>query len=407
MNRRQFLGLAGVSSVGLMGWRFWPEQGIWNPCLPEVTPAELLNHDLVESAWQGIDPDLMWDCHVHLVGTGDSNSGIHVNPEMQSLMHPIQFTQFRFYLNASCVTNDQDIDRGYVDRLLRLHHDFRPGTKLMLLAFEHYHDEHGQQQPQHSPFHVPNSYAAKLAQLYPDSFEWIASIHPYREDCVEALQQAVAGGARAVKWLPGAMGIDPSSPQCDRFYATLIKHGIPLLTHAGLEMAVNVEGGERLNNPLLLRRPLEQGVKVVIAHCASIGESDDLDRNSEAKIHNLELFARLMDESSYEQNLFGDVSAILQVNRKLEVIEQIYQTEAWHPRLINGSDYPLPGVMPVFNLQWFVEAGYLPDSEAKVLSQIRRYNPLFFDFLLKRSLKIKGSMLLARVFESRRLFDNG
>ena len=407
MNRRQFLGVVGVSGVGLVGWRFWPEQGVWNPCLSDkATPADLLNHDVVLKAWQGINPDLMWDCHTHLVGTGDSDSGIEVNPEMQSLLHPIQFTQFHFYLNASCVTNDQNVDRGYVDRLLRLHHDFRPGVKLMLLAFEHYHDDQGDKQPQHSPFHVPNSYAAKLAKLYPESFEWIASIHPYREDCVEAVQQAAAAGARAVKWLPGAMGIDPSSSKCDNFYEALIKHDIPLLTHAGMEMAVNVEGGERLNNPLLLRRPLEQGVKIIIAHCASIGESDDLDRNSKEKVHNLDLFARLMSEPQFEKNLYGDISAILQVNRKLEVIKRIYQTQEWHPRLVNGSDYPLPGVMPVFNVQWFVEAGYLAADEAKVLSQIRHYNPLLFDFLLKRTLNIEGAKLDDIVFESARAFIN-
>ena len=34
------------------------------------------------------------------------------------------------------------------------------------------------------------------------------SIHPYRPDAVAALEQAKADGARAVKWLPPAMGID-------------------------------------------------------------------------------------------------------------------------------------------------------------------------------------------------------
>ncbi len=404
MNRRRFVSLIGASGFGLLGWRFWPDDGIWNPCLPEATPAELLQHDIVQSAWQGVNPDLMWDSHVHLIGTGDSGSGVWVNPEMQSLLHPIQYTQFRFYLNASCVSSDQGVDYAYVDRLLRLHHDFRPGSKLMLLAFDHYHDQQGQQHQAHSPFHVPNAYAAEMVRRHPESFEWMASIHPYREDCVEALQQAVLQGARAVKWLPGAMGIDPSSPQCDRFYAALVKHGMPLLSHAGMEMAVNVEGGERLNNPLLLRRPLEQGVKVIIAHCASIGESEDIESNSKLRLHNLELFARLMAEKAYEGRLFGDISAILQVNRKLEVIERIYQTEAWQPRLINGSDYPLPGVMPVFNLQWFVEAGYLPEAEARLLSSIRRYNPLLFDFVLKRRLDIKGSRMATTVFESRRTF---
>jgi len=34
---------------------------------------------------------------------------------------------------------------------------------------------------------------------------------------VEALQKAYAEGARAIKWLPSAMGIDPLSKQCTRF----------------------------------------------------------------------------------------------------------------------------------------------------------------------------------------------
>ena len=46
--------------------------------------------------------------------------------------------------------------------------------------------------------YTSDNYAARLHQQWPDCFEWIASIHPYRLDCVEALEQAVAKGARAV-----------------------------------------------------------------------------------------------------------------------------------------------------------------------------------------------------------------
>lgn len=259
MNRRQFLGLIGLSSVAGLGLRFWPDEGIWNPCLSDSIPAELLQHEAVQSAWQGLDPSLMWDCHVHLVGTGDSDSGIWFNPDMQSFLHPIQFTQFKFYLNASCTADADNVDQAFIERLRLLQHGLHPDSRFMVLAFDYRYDENGVLDKQQSQFYVPNEYAAKLYQTYPETFEWIASIHPYREDCVEALEWAVAYGARAIKWLPAAMGMDPSSKRCDRFYDALKKHDIPLLCHAGEEYAVGVAETHHLNHPLLLRYPLEQG----------------------------------------------------------------------------------------------------------------------------------------------------
>ena len=35
----------------------------------------------------GIDATRVWDSHSHLVGTGDSDSGIYVNPATDSLLN--------------------------------------------------------------------------------------------------------------------------------------------------------------------------------------------------------------------------------------------------------------------------------------------------------------------------------
>ena len=400
----------GTMSLGLTGCRYWPAEGIFNPCLPEL-PAELKNHDLVQSAWQGIKADQFWDCHTHLIGVGDSDSGIWVSPNMQSMLHPIQFTQFKFYLNGSCVEADdpqalKTIDERFLRRLMRLQDDFPKGPKLMLIAFEHHFDNEGKQRDDLSPFHTPNHYAAKVAKLYPERFEWIASVHPYREDSLEMLQWCVHNGARAIKWLPGAMGINPGSEKCDRFYEALVKYKIPILTHSGEEQAVSVSGGEDLNNPLLLRRALEHGVSIIFAHCASLGESVDLDNGPNGPmVSNLELFYRLMADKNYQGRVYGDVSAITQINRNKADIEAIYTRTEWHANLINGSDYPLPGVLPITSTQSFVDWGYIAQSDADVLVQIRQYNPLLFDFVLKRTIKIHGSKLDPVVFESRRLFE--
>jgi mannonate dehydratase len=275
----------------------------------------------------------------------------------------------------------------------------------MLLAFDYFHDEHGNKDIEASTFFTPNAYARRLASAHPERFEWIASIHPYRPDALEALHQAVEGGARAVKWLPAAQGMNPASPKCDAFYRVMADYDIPLLSHAGTELAVQGGNIEDFGNPLRLRRPLDQGVKVLTAHCASLGMGLDLDRSAGNRyVDNFTLFARMMDQPDYEGRLFGELSAVTQVNRLRNGLETLITRSDWHPRLVNGSDYPLPGVLPLFSVKELIRLGYLHETAGAILVEVRRYNPLLFDFVLKRSLTVDGKHLSPVAFESRRVF---
>jgi predicted TIM-barrel fold metal-dependent hydrolase len=406
VDRRTFLRLSSIGSVGLISaCGLSLEEGLFNPCLSDPLPERLRNHELVRAAWDGIDPSQFWDCHTHVAGVGDGGTGIWITPQMRSLWHPWQGLQRRFYLNAACTEREGRVDEDFVSRLVQYLEAFPAGAKAMLLAFDFHYDESGQRREDLTPFHVPDRYAAKLARGSRARFEWICSIHPYRSDAVEALREAAKNGARAVKWLPSAMGMDPASARCDRFYETLVRLKLPLLTHGGGEQAVH--GGEfhELNNPLRLRRPLDHGVRVIVAHCSSLGEHVNLDRGpSGPRIEAFRLFARMMDDSRYEGRLFGDISAVTQANRMGAPLAMLMLRSDWHLRLINGSDYPLPGVMPLFSTRRFVEEGYLTDSQAETLAEIRRYNPLLFDFVLKRSLARDGRRFSPVVFESRRLF---
>src|SRR5262249_58980564 len=105
------------------------------------------------------------------------------------------------------------------------------GAKGMLLAFDFHYDEQGARREDLSAFYVPNRYAATLAQRFPERLEWICSIHPYRADAIDELQWSVSQGARAVKWLPSAMGMDPASAKCDRFSQALGSVDLPLRPH--------------------------------------------------------------------------------------------------------------------------------------------------------------------------------
>lgn len=404
--------MAAAAAGGFAAWRYWPEQGLWNPCHARL-PRHLADHDLVRAAWEGLDAAKVWDSHAHLIGTGDSGSGITVNPQTDSLLNPGQYARRLFFLNAGCVHDASgSVDNAYVERMRNLvdgmRGDKRQGVKVLLFAFERAHHEDGTPDPEHTIFHVPDTYARDVAQRYADDFEWAASIHPYRKDALDALEQAKQGGARAVKWLPSAMGIDPASSRCDAFFQGMKKLDLPLIAHAGLERAVLGREAHDFGNPLRLRRALDAGVRVVVAHCASMGEDRDLDRGPHGPyVDSFSLFERILRK--YD-NVYGDISAMTQVNRAGPALVKVIENADWHARLLNGSDYPLPGVMPVFSVDYLVSLKLLPESAAQVLRDIRTHNPLLFDFVLKRALRVGGTRttagkaFAAGVFETRGFF---
>jgi hypothetical protein len=57
--------------------------------------------------------------------------------------------------------------------------------------------------------------------------------------------------------------------------------------------------------------------------------------------------------------------------------------------------------MPLFSPLNFVRWGHITESEANILSEVRRYNPVLFDFMLKRFLNVEGQQFSASVFETR------
>lgn len=403
MNRRGFLGIAASSGLLATGCDFSLRHGVFNACAAEV-PANLQTDPVIAAAWRGLDPANVLDAHCHVFGDGDSGSGLWFNPMMERIWRPHLYMQRKFYMNASCVDDRPGRrDSSFVERL-RAQCDAMPaGFRVLLFAFDWAHDGNGVPDREHSTFYVPDAYVAGLAARHPERFRWAASIHPYDPRAIDRLEAAAAGGALAVKWLPSAQGMDPADARCDRFYAKLAALRMPLVSHAGDERAV-VGFGEHLGNPLRLRRPLDAGVRVVVAHCASLGMGRDTDRGGDALVPNFDLFARLMDMAQYRANLVGEISAITQANR-MPVIPALLARPDWQDRLVNGSDYPLPGVVPLISLPALVDAGMLDPRAVEPLRRIRDYNSLLFDLALKRSLAVGDARFAPRVFESRTYYE--
>lgn len=386
-----FTGLAAESAPP--PWQHWP------------SPVQ----DLLDQAFDGLDPAALWDVHAHLLGTGDSGSGCSIHASMTEGWHPLERLRRRFIMDAAGVPVDAlvggGVDRAYVARLRALADGFPPGARWLLFAFDRALDDDGRERPDWTTFHVPDAYARQVAEAAPGRFGWVASIHPLRPDAVARLDAALAGGALAVKWLPSAMAIDLRDTRLRPFYDRLAATRTPLIVHCGEEKAVPGAGRDELGNPLLVRAPLAAGVRVVVAHVASLGEALDLDQRRPQRRPAFALFARLMDEPEWRGRLLGDVSALFQVNRSAETWRTVLRREDWHPRLLHGSDYPLPGVGLLYSTARLVHEGLLSPAQVAPLERLREHNPLLFDLALKRQVAWRGQRLSAAVFDTRRHFD--
>lgn len=333
---------------------------------------------------------------------GDGGTGCRIHPHLLQWWHPVEFVRRRVILSAAGVDGDAPaIDAAYVSRLRRLADDFPAGARWLLYAFDEAHDDSGRARPDWSTFHVPDAYAAQVAAAAPERFAWVASVHPYREDALQRLDHALNTGALAIKWLPSAMNIDLRDARLHGFYDRLARANLPLIVHCGEEHAVPGAGRDELGNPLLLRAPLQRGVRVIAAHCASLGRAEDLDHPARGAVPAFNLFARLMDERGHEGRLLGDVSALFQRNRSVDCWRTVLSRGDWHARLLHGSDYPLPGLGPLYSLAALVRAGLLDADLMRPLQAVRRRNPLLFDLALKRALRADGAGLSSVVFDTR------
>jgi len=347
--------------------------------------------DLIKRAFDDIDPSQLVDHHVHLAGIGVGGSNAFVNQKMRTWSHPFHRLKFKVYMSAAGVASETNADVDFLQRLSGLVANITDHGKHRILGFDKNYSRDGSVNLDKTEFYVPNEYVFKIAEQHPDLFLPNISVNPYRPDAISELERWANRGARVVKWLPNAMGIDPSDPHCDEFYRKMKDLDLVLLSHGGEEKAVEAKEDQKLGNPLLLRRPLEYGVKVIVAHCAGLGQNEDLESSNKTQTDNFDLFMRLMDDKRYEGLLFGEISAMTQFNRAGKPLTTILAREDLHERLVNGSDYPLPAVNILIRTTNLLKHGYITSGGRYMLNEIYHYNPLLFDFVLKRTLKLPGT----------------
>lgn len=407
ISRRGFLGLAACFGLGATVGARLGLPDAFAPGKPRALSGAAA--ELASAAFEGLNRQAVWDCHVHVSGVGTGGSGCWVNPKMRNLFAPWRQLKFDIYRKAAGVTDMANADEQYVDRLLELHRLTNPNGKLVVMAFDYRVDEGGQELKDKSDFYVPNEYVLGLAKAHPEIVP-CASIHPYRVDAIDRADRALAEGAVAMKWLPNAMGMDPASERCDRFFKWLAQNRVPLITHGGAELAVDSPDDQELGNPLRLRRALDLGVKIVVAHAASLGQVDDFAAVPEQiKMRAFDAFMRLFSDKSYEQTLFADISAVTQFHRYETALKELLIAKHLHARLVNGSDYPLPAIDPLISTRLLERAKFISPEDRTLLNEIYDRNPLLYDFVLKRRLSVEykeqSHSFSPRVFETAWLFE--
>ncbi len=346
---------------------------------------------LINQTYEGLNSEEIHDFHVHVIGIDSKKGKTWVNPKKLSWAHPVERIRTAVFMSASGVTDFEKVDEQYLDRLVRqIRADKRHG-KYHILALDHYYNPDGSINLDHSEFYTSNERVYNLSQKYPDIFRPTISVHPYRVDALQELEKWGKKGVRMIKWLPNAQGMDASNPRCDAYYLVMKKYDMILLTHTGKEAAVDAKETQALGNPLLFRRPLDMGVTVIMAHAASAGMDIDLDDPDKKAVAGFDLFMRMMDNPKYNGLLFGEISAITQFNRLPGPLSQLLARGDIHHRLVNGSDYPMPALNIIVNTGKLVKYGFINDQEQALLNEIYDFNPLLFDFIVKRTVRLPGT----------------
>jgi hypothetical protein len=301
------------------------------------------------------------DVHAHLAGLGAGGSGCWLSPKFARRW------SFRILRRLIGITDRQMRTTADADWAARLAERVR-GSGLdaaVALGFDGVYDASGRLDEARSQMIVPPSWVMRVCREHPQLIPGPA-VNPHRADAMERLEECIDGGAALIKWLPSAMGIDPSSERIAPFYRRMADAGIALLSHSGGSERTFAEVDNRLKDLALLRLPLELGVTTIVAHSAvPVHLSRDANQ--------LPLLREMLRRYPH---LWVDNSGIANPSRFAHLPRLANDGEIV-ARTLYGSDYPVPS-----NAFWYV--GRL--GPARVAALERERNPLRRDVEMKRAL---------------------
>lgn len=272
----------------------------------------------------GLEPGAppLIDAHVHIVGNGLGGSGCWLKTD--ALHRPLYWFMLR-HIGVGVSLSAPEFDEAYTNHLANLVRESSLAAAVILAQDEVY--ETNGTRMNFGSFYVPNDYVLKLAREHAE-FLPAVSIHPARPDALDELERCLEAGAVMLKLLPNCHNVDCSDTRYKKFWERMAAAKLPLLAHTGGEHTVPVFD-KKLSDPRVLRLPLECGVTVIAAHCATKSGVTDPD-----------YFCAFSEMLTQHPNLYGDTSAFNVPIRGRHIRACLREPVA--SRLIHGSDYPVP-----------------------------------------------------------------
>ena len=366
-------------------YKFDPEDAPW--VLSDSAQA------LVDKAYEGIDKASVIDQHVQVISLGqraDTDDFVNrsfVNPDLQSGFYPRNWLRSKIYFSAAGSNEDVHADDFFLSRLARQVQALPGPHTLKVAALDQRYNSEGKPLPGDSAYYVDNDYVWALSQQRPKLFTPVVSIHPYRQDAIKALEKWAKRGVKTILWSPDLQAIDPADKRLDKFYQALIDNKMTLLTRNSEALTMG-NGEQAYGNPLRYRHALEKGVRIIMAQCGGTAHYPDPDDESAKPRPGYEWFLALMENPETGKNLYGDISGLTSRNALPDALTTVLQHPQIFDHLLYASNYPLPAINRMINIDTLTEDGFITDEQATGLREIYNVNPLLFDFVLQRLVRL-------------------
>lgn len=237
---------------------------------------------------------------------------------------------------------DRELDRIFDKHLTTA----GPIDRYVLLAFDRYHTDAGEAAPlprtsrdRGSDMITSNTLVYETCRAHPDRYLFGASIHPYRRNALDALDEVFLAGACLIKWLPLHQNINIEDPRSRAFLRRCGELKLPVLAHYCEEFTLSTNHREfiRLAPALgVLRELRDSGVMppFIAAH-VSTPVSPWGERES------FRLLADALLGEFADAPLFADISAMLALAKR-PWTHKLLDRQELHGKLLFGTDFPVP-----------------------------------------------------------------
>lgn len=387
--------------------------------------------EMINTSFEGFENQTMHDYHFHFFGMDKPKHNSYctklndlVKGDRPSAnLKKVVCSQEKWFIKPFIVGTALDtmhvddpslMDQQHMEYLVTLVSNYGPpnkandpdkspySTSFYIMAMDGVYDATGTLDKEETIGFVSNRYMVTLVKCLNDKiaasgmftqnrFVAVGSINPMQSTVghgmkmrdfkilKDEIQYLEENDVQFIKWRPATMDFDPALVS-DEFYLALRDARIGILTHTGSSAGIHVN--EKKNgyaSPARLKDAVDLGVTVVMLHTGRKGPEEGRAYSD---------IALEMLKDNPDKPLFGEVSVVPYGKTYPLMNSIIKNAENGKMRFVNGSDYSAMAAWYVVgpSLDDLETSGWITTKDKEGLIEIFKYNPLLFDFVLKRTM---------------------